>query len=116
MGHFLLLLLLLLPFAASGSVARAPEKLFASAERREGGGYIVRRPVGGSDLPELDPFIRIDHRALVRCEDFHREDCQTLALCLSSCLSVPARCPPGHLCPPPLTFWPDADSTPTFSL
>eukprot|EP00050_Salpingoeca_kvevrii_P019660 m.88854 g.88854 ORF g.88854 m.88854 type:complete len:339 (-) comp8515_c0_seq5:84-1100(-) len=41
--------------------SRAAARIFATRKQREGGGFWVRRSVGSPALPELDPFLMLDH-------------------------------------------------------
>jgi len=40
---------------------RSIQKIIQTQQQREGGGFIVRRPLGNSRLPHLDPFLMLDH-------------------------------------------------------
>ena len=40
---------------------RTIEKIVLAHRQREGGGFVVRRPLGGSELRNLDPFLMLDH-------------------------------------------------------
>ncbi|KAJ3081483.1 hypothetical protein HK102_002314 [Quaeritorhiza haematococci] len=40
---------------------RAISRTFTAHQQREGGGFLVRRPVGGPKLFDVDPFLMLDH-------------------------------------------------------
>lgn len=42
-------------------VSRGVTKVVTSHKQREGGGFVVRRPVGGAELSQLSPFLMLDH-------------------------------------------------------
>lgn len=42
-------------------LSRGVTKVVTSHKQREGGGFVVRRPVGGAELSYLSPFLMLDH-------------------------------------------------------
>jgi len=47
--------------AASGYKSRTIHKVVTATRQVEGGGFVVRRPLGGSTLEYCDPFLMLDH-------------------------------------------------------
>ena len=53
---------------ADGRVVREVERVIGAHRQREGGGFIVRRPVPTVGLPQVDPFLLIDEMGPVEYE------------------------------------------------
>lgn len=41
--------------------SRAVAKLVSAPQQREGGGFLVRRAIGGQAVRNVDPFLMLDH-------------------------------------------------------
>ena len=41
--------------------SRGIQKIVTAKKQREGGGFVVRRPIGGQEVPYASPFLMLDH-------------------------------------------------------
>eukprot|EP00961_Rhodomonas_salina_P018131 243843-Rhodomonas_salina.1 len=72
---------------------KAVKKTFKAVTRKEGAGFVVRRPVGGGELTdeEADPFLLLDELPRTHYAPGSFQ-CLSLPLPLSPCPSPFARC------------------------
>lgn len=47
--------------AAEALAPRSVAKVVTAHKQREGGGFVVRRPIGGAEVNYLSPFLMLDH-------------------------------------------------------